>query len=268
MTNYVYLLYGTSEDAYTEAAYSIGTLRMRLDAGDSRIIVFTDQPDKVKDWPVICESVAGELAAMRGRTNLIHRAKLCVLLKCFERYPGNVFYLDSDTFVRGDIKRLAGRLVPGTAIMHRFESRNPEIGLAGFQTTLAGKIAYRFSADSQMFNAGAIGLHREDREVVRLALELCDAILDSGNRIHTAEQFSISEALRISKVKLVEARKVVTHYMGHRVYILAKVRETARQSGKQPWAFERLIPYSFLKVYWLRKFGYYLNENKRIHFSS
>jgi hypothetical protein len=109
-----------------------------------------------------------------------------------------------------------------------------------------------------MYNAGVIGLHRDDRELVPLALALCDAILDSGSRLHTAEQFSVSEALRISDTKIVTARGVITHYIGHRFYIREKVGERSRQTDQPPWAFERPIPYSYLKVKWLRKFGYYL----------
>jgi hypothetical protein len=59
MINYIYLLYGTGDDCYIEAAYGIGTLRKRQDAALSRIIVFTDQPQKVKDWPVECETGFG-----------------------------------------------------------------------------------------------------------------------------------------------------------------------------------------------------------------
>lgn len=265
MTNYIYFVYGDRDEAFMEAAYSIGTLARRLKDTPSQIIVFTDQPDKVKDWPVICESVAGQLEAMRGKTGFVHRAKLRVMQCLFEKYPGHMIFLDSDTFVGGDMAKLAGRLSPGQAIMHAFESRNPEIGLAGFHTTLAGNISYHFGADSQMYNSGVFGLHRDDRAVVDLALELCDALLDFGSRIHTAEQFAISEALRISHIKLLEARHVVTHYMGHRRYMLEKIREETDRSGRPPWAFQRQVPYSYLKVYWLKKFGYYLNESQRVH---
>ncbi len=264
MTNYIYLLYGTGDDCYVEAAYSIGTLRKRLAAGSSRIIVFTDQPEKVKGWPVDCESVAGQLEIMRGKTNFSHRAKLCVIAKCFEKYPGNAVYLDSDTSVRGDIFKLMGRLAAGTAIMHSFECLNPQIGLAGFHTRLAGGIAYRFTPVSQMYNAGVIGLHRDDQGLVNLALELCDALLDFGSRIHTAEQFSVSEALRISNIKILEARGVITHYMGHRFYMREKIQQRIRQTGQPPWQFERPIPYSYLKVKWLRKLGYHLKPQSQL----
>ena len=86
MTNYIYLLYGTGNDCYIEAAYSIGTLRKRIDADTARIIVFTDQPERVKDWPVVCESIVGQLPVMFGKASFSHRAKLCAILKCLEKF--------------------------------------------------------------------------------------------------------------------------------------------------------------------------------------
>jgi hypothetical protein len=259
MTNYIYLLYGAADDCYIEAAYSIGTLLNQIDAASSRIIVFTDQPERMKDWPVHCESIAGQLEAMQGKANFSHRTKLCIILKCFDKYPGNVVYLDSDTSMRGDLVTLAERLSPGTAIMYSFECLNPEIGLSGFHTQLAGGISYRFAADSQMYNAGVIGLHSGNRKIVNLALELCDALLDFGSRVHTVEQFSISEALRISNIRVLEARGIITHYLQHKFYIRKKIYEAIHKTRLKPWQFEHPVPYSRWKVYWLRKFGYYLN---------
>ena len=258
MTNYIYLLYGTGDDRFLEASYCIGTLTRQLDAASSQIIVFTDQPEKIKDWPVICESVAGKLEAMRGKTSFQFRAKLCVILRCLEKYPGNVIYLDSDTFVRGDIAALAGLLSLGTAIMDSFESKNPLPELSGFHTTLAGNITYQYTPDSRMYNAGVIGIHREDCELVSRALELCDALLDFGCQGHTVEQFSISEVLRISNTKILVSRSVVTHYVSHKIYMRNKISEMIRKTGRPPWRFEREVFYSHLGVHLLRKLGFYL----------
>ncbi len=257
MTNYIYLLYGTGDECYTEAAYSIGTLRRQLDAASSRIIVFTDQPERVKDWPVDCESIVGQLSAMRGKMNFSHRAKLCAIQKCFEKYAGNVFYLDSDTSVRRAIGKLAEKLSPSTAIMYEFECLNPEIGLAGFQAELAGGMTYKFSAAAQMYNAGVIGLHQDCRQLVARALELCDALLDYGSRVHTVEQFAVSETLRISNIKVLVARGTVLHYPQHKSYMREKIHEAVRQTGRQPWQFERPVAYARWHAYWLKKFGHY-----------
>ena len=257
MTNFIYLLYGTGEDCYLEAAYSIGTLKKWFNPASARIIVFTDQPGKIKDWPVVCESITGELAAMRGRTNFNHRAKLGVILKCFGKYPGNVIYLDSDTIIRGDIAALAGRLASGTAIMHIFESRNPFSELSGFEARLSDRVVYRYSPDSWMYNAGVIGIHHTNQFLVGRALELCDALLDFGSRKHTVEQFSISETLRISDVKILEAHRMVAHYVSHKPYVHEKISEMIRKTGKPAWAFERDVSYSYLWAYWLKKLGFY-----------
>jgi|GEM_PF-1973179 len=257
MTNYIYLLYGADDDCYNEAAYSIGTLRQRIDAANSRIIIFAEQPERVQDWPVICESIAGQLPAMRGKADFSHRAKLCAIQKCFEKFSGNVVYLDSDTSVGGNITTLADQISPGTGILYEFECLNPEIGLAGFQTQLADGILYRFSAESQMYNAGVIGLHYDDRKLVNRALELCDAILNFGSRRHTVEQFSICETMRISNLKVLEARGTICHYLQHKYYMRAKVRALIQKTGQPPWQIKNPIRYSRWKVYWLKKFGYY-----------
>jgi hypothetical protein len=257
MTNYIYLLYGPGEGCFLEAAYSIGTLMKRFDSASSRIIVFTDQPEKIKDWPVVCESIAGELETMRGKTDFSHRTKLCVILKCFEKYPGNVIFLDSDTFAHKNIATLAHRLSPGTALMHVYESRNPFPDLSGFQAPLTHQVFYRYSPDSSMYNSGVIGLHREDGALVGRALELCDALLDFGFRKHTTEQFSISEVLRIFNFRVLAARSSVTHYVSHKPYMRKKISEMIRHTGRPPWTFEHLIPYSRLKLYWLKKLGFY-----------
>ena len=180
------------------------------------------------------------------------------------KISGNVIYLDSDTSVSGDVNKLAGQLSAETGIMYAFECLNPEIGLSGFHTQLTGGISYRFSPASQMYNAGVIGLHEDNRAVVSLALELCDALLDSGCRVHTTEQFSISEAWRISNLKVLEARGIITHYLQHKFYIRKQIYDMMRATGRQPWQFEKPVSYSRWKVYWLKKFGYYQNPRDQL----
>jgi hypothetical protein len=125
MTNYIYLTYGSSDYRYLEMAYAIGTLFKKIDAASSRVIVFTDQPERVTGWPVICESIANELADMQGPKRFNHRAKLCVILRCLERYPGNVLLMDSDTFVKGDIQGLTRLIAPGKTILDSLERWKP-----------------------------------------------------------------------------------------------------------------------------------------------
>ncbi len=255
MTNYVYLIYGSHEDCFLEAAYSVGTLLRQVDAGLSRVIIFTDQPEKIKGWPVVCESIAGQLADMRGKTKFIHRAKLCVILRCLELYPGNVVFLDSDTFVRGNIQSLANKLSPGRAIMDAFEAKNPFPEFAAFQTTLSDRTSYHYTKDSWMCNSGVIGIHRQDAILIRRALELCDALLATGSGQHTIEQFSVSEILRISRVEILHSQGTIVHYVKAKPYMRQKISKIMRATQKQPWEFERLIPYWYPFVKFLKLIG-------------
>src|SRR5882762_10343041 len=135
MTNYVYHLYGDDEIFFTEASYSIGTLRKQIDPNNSRIILFTDCPAKVRSLPVICESIAGQVDEMKGPFGFGYRVKLGCLLKCAQSYPGNIIYLDCDTIVTGPIEKTAARLENGCALMYREErlaGRFPQF--EGFQT--------------------------------------------------------------------------------------------------------------------------------------
>jgi hypothetical protein len=256
MTNYTYLLYGLQDEYYLEAAYSIGTLLRRIDARSARVIVFTDQPEKIKAWPVVCESISGQLAEMQGKTRFIHRAKLCVILRCLELYPGNVVYLDSDTFVRGDIQSLADKLAPRrVAIMDAFEAKNPIAELAGFQAKLSDQTAYGYTKDSWMLNSGVIGIHRQDAVLIRRALELCDLLLAAGMHRHTMEQFSLSEVFRLAPVKVLFSRGTIVHYVKAKYYMRQKISEVMRARKKQPWEFERPIPYWYPFVKFLKLIG-------------
>lgn len=243
MTNYVYLLYGSNEDCFLEAAYSIGTLLKQTDPASSRVIVFTDQPEKIRIWPVVCESIAGQLADMQGTTHFIHRTKLCVILRCLEQYSGNVFFLDSDTFVRGDIQSLANKLSPGCVIMDSFESSNPLPELTTFQTRLSDRSSYHYTKASRMCNSGTVGVHRQDVSLIRRALELCDAILATGSHRHTIEQFAVSEIFRISHAKIIYSKGAVVHYVKTKTYMRQKISKLMHLTQKQPWEFERAIPY-------------------------
>ena len=108
-----------------------------------------------------------------------------------------------------------------------------------------------------MCNAGVIGLHRQDAICIRHALELCDALLATGSKLHIIEQLSVSEILRISKMEILYSRGTVVHYRKAKPYMHRKISETMRATKKQPWEFERLIPYWYPFVKLLKLTGQY-----------
>ncbi|HLP76003.1 MAG TPA: hypothetical protein VK327_03730, partial [Candidatus Paceibacterota bacterium] len=121
VTNYIYHLYGDDEIFLAEASYSIGVLAKLIDPKTSRIILFTDRPERMRNLPVTCDSIADEIGQMRGPSGYGYRVKLCCILKCMEKYPGNVFYLDCDTIATRPPAALAAVIQPNRGFMYRQE---------------------------------------------------------------------------------------------------------------------------------------------------
>jgi hypothetical protein len=257
-TNYIYHLYGDEEIFLTEASYSIGTLLKKINPSNSRVIIFTDQPARVRSLPVICESIAGQINEMKGPFGYGFRVKLCSILKCAESFPGNIIYLDCDTIVKGPIHEIAAKLGNGHAFMYRQErlaGRYPQF--EGFQTQLPNGLKYKYGAESCMFNAGVIGLHRNDAKILNTALTICDALLLEGRKSGVCEQLAVSEALRISGLKILEAYQVVAHYYrtSAKRYMHDKIPRFAARQKKEPWNFDRPISYSYPRVQLFKLMG-------------
>jgi hypothetical protein len=251
MTNYVYHFYGEDEIYLAELSYSLGTLLKKIDPNDSRVIVFTDQPAKICSLPVICRSIAGQIAEMKGPFGFGFRVKLCSILKCAEFFPGDVIYLDCDTIVRGPIREIADQLGNGWAWMYRREKLSGRFSqFEGFQMRLPNGSIYNYGAESCMFNAGIIGVHRNDVKILETALAICDELLAQGRKNHVCEQFAVSEAFRISGLKILEARKIVAHYYrtSAKKYMHHKIARLNTRLKKESWNFDRPISYSYPRV--------------------
>jgi hypothetical protein len=258
MTNFVYLLFGDEEIYLAEASYSIGMLLKRINPDKSRIIMFTDHPERVRSLPVICESIAGQVNEMKGPFGFGFRVKICSVLKCAESFPGNIIFLDCDTVVKGPIQELADKLGKSHALMYKEErlaGRFPKF--EGFQTQLPDGTQYSYGPKSRMFNSGVIGFHRDNAGVLRKALAICDALFLQGRQPHISEQFAISEAFRLAGLKIVETHHVVAHYYrgSAKRYMHHQLRRFAARTGKELWNLDRPIPYSYSRVQLFKLMG-------------
>ena len=258
MTNFIYLLFGDEEIFLTEASYSIGTLLKRINPNKSRIIMFTDRPERVRSLPVVCESIADEIKEMIGQSGYIYRVKLCCLLKCAEKYSGNIVALDCDTIVKGPIQELADELGKSHALMfkqERLAGRFPQYD--GFQTQLPDGTQYSYGPQSWMFNSGVIGFHHDNARVLRNALAICDELFLQGRRPHINEQFALSEAFRLAGLKILETHQVVAHYYrgSAKRYMHHQLRRFSARTGKELWNLDRPIPYSYPRVQLFKLMG-------------
>jgi hypothetical protein len=251
VTNYVYHLYGDDEIFYTEALYSIGTLLKQTRPEDSRIIMFTDRPERFRSLPIVCENIAGEIAEMKGPCNYPYRVKVCCILKCAELFPGNIIYLDCDTIIKKPLREAAEMLGNGYAMMYlqeKLAGRFPQF--EGFEVQLSDGQTYRYGHDSWMFNAGVIGVSRGDAKILENALIICDNLLLQQRRNHVCEQFGVSEALRMAGLKIRDARKWIVHYYrsSAKQYVHDKFPGYRAGLKRELWDFERPLPYSYARV--------------------
>jgi len=260
ITNFMYVVFGDGETFYAEAAYSIGTLRRLVDPPTARIIVFTDRPGKTRSWPVTTVSIAGQIKEMMGASGFVHRVKLCCILQCLETYPGKTMFIDSDTFFKKSPVELKARWKPDCVFMHRRDSlaldKSP---FKSLHVQLPNGQNYRYGVESCMFNAGVIGVRQTDVEIVKIALVICDAQLQRAGKSHICEQLAVSEAFRISGRKILETDDVIVHYYrsNAKKYMQRQISRSASRSGREPWDFEKPIPYSYFRVQWfkMRKAG-------------
>jgi len=198
--------------------------------GRYRVVVYTDAPDH---FAGLGAGVAAEpldpatLRRWRGPLDFVHRAKLELLLDAFAKYDGRLLYADSDTYFAADPTRLFDRLEPGAALMHEREGRLAERTngilrkmdrfVREHSFTLPGGESVRIPPDTEMWNAGVVGLHPDDRPLLRTALELTDAMY-ALYRKHVMEQLAVSYVLQ-TRLALRAADDVVYHYWRYRAQL-------------------------------------------------
>lgn len=175
-----------------------------------RVLVYTTRPeefagtgDNVETVPVSEE----QLARWRGAIDFVHRIKLEVLLDALARRPGRLLYVDGDTWFPVDPAALFARIAPGRTLMrvsegpfsnrsngiqrkmHRFVTRHA-FALPGGETV-------RIPGETEMWDAGVIGIHSDDRPLVARALALTDAMYPLYPK-HVIEQSAVSYVLQTS----------------------------------------------------------------------
>jgi hypothetical protein len=255
MTNYIYVLFGDEERHWMEFFYSLGTLLRHTDRADSRVVVFTDRPDKLKSAPVVYQDISGQVKTMKGPAGFNFRVKLCALLQCLENFSGNVVYFDGDTFITGDIAAKARCLDKGCALMWKQERLAQRMkGFDGFEMRLPDGSPYKYGGESVMYNAGVVGMHRDNLGVLQTALALCDGFVQHDPTNRLCEQFANCEAMRISGLTILETYDVVAHYYraSFRAYMHERLPKFNAQLSGPPWDFDRPIPASYARVQWAK----------------
>ncbi len=204
-------------------------LRWLGDSSDVKIVVLTEQPDAFSALPVeTLASTHPEMAAWTLDGAYMHRAKPLALLKVLREFGGATALIDTDTYFKGDPRRLFERIGPGRSLLHDRDGYTLA-GAAEWAPVVAANVV---PGDAEMLNSGVIGVDPADAELLEDAVALIDRIR-AVTPVFNAEQVGVSQGLKRGS-EIGFCADVVAHYWGYlRPFLLLEVqRFLAANAGK------------------------------------
>lgn len=221
--NLILLTFGERLENHYQAAFAI--LSFLKDPLVQRVIVVTDQKDfyhffngKVD----IIDINKQTLNEWQGEQQFFWRIKIKALEYVQIHYPNeHLLYIDSDTFLAGNLAIIDAQLNQGHTLMHKREcalADNTDNTLQKMYLALKGKFfaGIEINAQSSMWNAGVIALPAgKAQEIIRLSLQICDEICTTDCPRRLVEQFAFSIALAHS-AEMKACDDVIGHYWGNK----------------------------------------------------
>ncbi len=257
------LSFGTRLENHYQAAFSILSFLAR--PGIERVFVVTDAPRFYAQFGARIEILPIDEALMsqwRGESGFFWRIKIKAIEKVVGISGNDLLYVDSDTFLAGDLTGLSSVLAGGATVMHRLESRLSQRASStekAMWAVLRDKTfsGVRIDDQTEMWNAGVIGLPSVSAgEDIARTLELCDALCATPCTRRLIEQFSFSLALS-SGARLRPCDDAIIHYWGNKPDWNLAMRdffaEAALTDADLPERIGRLSYFDFRALPILRK---------------
>lgn len=234
--NLVVQSYGR-ENEYFRAIFSVWSFYAFVAPAfrETKTLLYTDEPgffeEYLRDLPVTYLTMTYEkMKEMRGTDDFLHRMKIAIIDDAFRQSPGNIFYVDSDTFFVADPSPLFGRMTGKLSFMHQCEysfeslrqmplpsgepfhavSKHLEKNLF----TMADGRKQKFGLDLSSWNAGAMLLHRDVEKLLPDVFAITDQLY-TATRNHASEQYAFS--LVLQRDTEIEACESVIHHYWYRV---------------------------------------------------
>jgi hypothetical protein len=218
----LYMSYGR-ECYHQETMFSLLSARRHgaWDRANWRPLVYTDRPADYAWLGVDTRELTPELIADWVGVGYPFRRKIACVVDALEQAPGELAFLDGDTWFKRDPALLFDRIAPGRACLHLRElrlTRRP--GTAGsalgplFDRGVVRDAAggpVRLRPGEVMWNSGVIGIDHADTNKAREALRLIDDVWAHEQRVHTLEQFALGHVLG-AQGELRETGDLVFHY--------------------------------------------------------
>lgn len=189
------------------------------DRDDYRIVVYTDDPARFRDFPVHTEIVSREaLAGWSGPFDHMFRRKAVAIREAMKACGGTLLYCDTDTYFLKHPGKVFERIGPGRSVMHvkegtpasvRAEDLSDVLTQHALTTRDGGR--WNVSPHTAIFNAGVIGLHEDDAPLIDETIHLIDQICPHLPTYFGTEQFSFSACLS-ERTQVSTADDVIHHY--------------------------------------------------------
>ncbi len=154
-----------------------------------------------------------------GRIKFVHRLKIEMLKDCSQKYKGHILYLDGDTYFTKSPLSIIERIQPSISVMHIYEDQLKPAKL--LLTKKLYKFLYKnpifvdgellkFKEETQMWNAGVIGVHQNFTWVFDKIIKMTDELYSKYPK-HIMEQFAVSYYLQ-RHTHIVACDDVIEHY--------------------------------------------------------
>lgn len=221
--NIVLLVFGTNTQYHIQTYFCLLTILKHL-GKNSCVSLYTDHPEYYKrlenhiDIIILQEQT---LKAWINDTGYIFRAKIKAIEDSALQHPDkHLLFLDCDTVLFRPLDDILQILNSGQGIMCNDEGHPSKMRGASLKMwkALDGKTIENctFSLKHNVWNSGVIGIPKEKLMTVpKLALKVCDYILNTNIKCFTAEQYAFSVAMQ-ENVKLVPAQQWIIHYWGNK----------------------------------------------------
>lgn len=223
--NLLLLTFGQKTEHHSQAAFSI--LSFLKEPLINKVIIITDRPD-FYDFlgdrvECICVSET-KCKQWQGPHQFFWRVKIKALEFAQEKYPNDhLLYVDSDTFLAGNLTALYQSLENGYSAMHKQEYlfssvKNTSNTERKMFSVLNGKCfsSIHINELCAMWNAGVIALPKDKaKELISLSILICDEICETKCPRRLVEQLSFSLALS-HLAKLLPCDAFIGHYWGNK----------------------------------------------------
>lgn len=220
-----FLVFGNVSSNYSQAFFSILTfLSQNLD--NDTIAIVTDNPDNfnsLKEKVTVLAVNKETLSDWKGEFDFFWRIKIKALQLIYSKFEDHhILYLDSDTFLFGNLENIRRKLDDNFNLMHTNEGNLSELSskterLMWKQLKNKNYSGIEINSNTCMWNAGVIGISKKNmKKLLNQALDICDKMCAENVTRRLIEQFAFSLAMNYNG-NLISAENEIGHYWGNKL---------------------------------------------------